>query len=57
MHVHAGSGKISERFGHETGNRVVAPGNRLDGAFEQHSLIAGENGIVHMVQVDFVLAR
>ena len=57
MHVQAAAGVFGKRFGHETGNEPVLLRDCLDGALEQHRVIAGKNRVVNVQEVDLELGR
>ena len=55
VNMQTAAGVLGERFGHERRGQPVARGDSLDQAFEQHRVIAGQNRVIDVVQVDLVL--
>ena len=47
---------VLEGLRHETGDETVFARRRLDDAFQEHRVVAGEHGIVNVPQVDLELA-
>ena len=52
----AAAGLVDERLGHEAGDHALVLGDRLDRALEEDRVVAGEHGIVAMLEVDLELA-
>ena len=56
MDVHAGAVQIHEGLGHEGRGQAVLPGDASHQAAEEDGVIAGREGVVHVMQVDLELA-
>src|SRR5690606_3923317 len=54
--VQARTCALLERLGHETGDETVLAGHRLDGAFQQHRVVAGKYRVRDVLQVDLELS-
>ena len=55
VRVHAGSGSVAERLGHEGGVDTLLQGHLLDDGAEGHEVVGGRERI-GVAQVDFLLS-
>ena len=56
MDMHAAAGLLGERLGHEAGHQALLLRHRLDRALEVDRIVAGEQGVVAVLEVDLELA-
>ena len=57
MQVHRAAGLAAHRLGHERRAEAVPHRCGLDGPLQQHRVVAGQDRVVDMVQIDFKLGR